>query len=147
LFAIGPDGSLVCDHCDATYVLQKRTCPTCRNPCDVEARFCSHCGADLPAEVGEQDGDVLDSLFDRITGERTDWLRRRRDEAPSIKKQEEKASQARLARMWADEADRREALARAMIERDRQARIMTYVIAGIIIAAIVLLVVVTSLVR
>jgi len=73
----------------------------------------------------------LDSLFARITGSRADWLREAREESEAIKSQEEEASQSRLADMWAVEERRREALAQARAERDRQQRILVTVAVSI----------------
>jgi len=85
--------------------------------------------------------EMLDSLFSRVTGTRADWLRQVREEAPTIKNQEEVASQARLAGMWAADARRREALARARAERDRQQRIIVTVTVAIVALVIVVVLV------
>jgi predicted Ser/Thr protein kinase len=34
---------------------EERTCPSCSNTLDVEARFCARCGAEAPAVPGEED--------------------------------------------------------------------------------------------
>lgn len=89
---------------------------------------------------------ILASLFARVTGTRTDWLRQVREEAPAVKVQEEAASQARLAKMWAADARRREALEQALAERERQQRITVAIAVGIVALAVVAVLVTLALV-
>ena len=131
----------------------ERTCPFCGGACELDARHCPSCGADLVREcpacgalnpsvarkcqVCGQVMEILDSLFARVTGTRVDWLRQVREEAPAIKAEQEEASQARLADMWAAEERRREELARARAERDRQQRIIVGVTVAIVTIVVV----------
>lgn len=142
----------------------ERTCPVCGTACEPGAYRCPSCGADLERECPVcgapnpplaheclacgQRLEILGSLFDRVTGTRTDWLNQAREEASGIKAQEEAASQTRLAEMWATESSRREDLAQAQVERDRQERIIVAVtvaaVALVIIVVIIMLVIVTG---
>ena len=79
---------------------------------------------------------ILGSLFSRITGTRGDWLGQARESASTIKAQQEATSKAQLTEMWAIERRRREDLARAQAERDRQQRII-FTVLGIIVAIII----------
>lgn len=91
---------------------------------------------------------MLEALFARATGTTADWLQQQRDAAPAIKAQEEAASQTRLAKMWAAEERRREELARAQTERDRQQKIIVTItiaiVALLVIAAIIVVAITTS---
>jgi len=163
-FTAGPDGGLVCDYCHAVYVPPERACPVCGAAYEPDARCCPSCGAELVREcpacgalnpsvarkclVCGQEMEILESLFARVTGTRTDWLRHVREKTPAIRAQQETASQARLADMWADEARRREDLARARAERDRQQRIIVTVtvaiVAIVVVAALIALAITVS---
>jgi len=90
--------------------------------------------------------EILDSLFARMTGTWADWLRQAREGAPVIKAQEEAASQARLADMWAAETRRRDALAQARAERDRQQRIIVTVTVSIVALVIVAILIALAIV-
>lgn len=132
----------------------ERTCPQCGTAYEPGVYRCLSCGADLERECPVcgalnpplaheclacgQRLEILGSLFDRVTGTRTDWLNQAREEASGIKAQEEAASQTRLAQMWATESSRREDLAQAQVERDRQERI----IVAVTVAAVALVIVV-----
>lgn len=157
-FTPSPDGSLICDYCHSVYVPPERACPVCGAACEPGARYCPSCGVDLARECPAcgapnpllarkclacgQELEILDALFDRVTGTRADWLRQVREEAPAIKAQEEAASRARLAEMWAADERRREALARAQAERERQERIL--VVVTLVIVALVIIVVLAT---
>jgi len=88
---------------------------------------------------------ILGSLFGRVTTTRDDWLRQVREEAPTLKAQQEAASEAHLGEMWAIERRRRETLARARAERDRQQRIIV-AIASVIVAAVVITILIAVMV-
>ena len=90
---------------------------------------------------------MLEALLTRATGATADWLQQQRDAAPAIKAQEEAASQARLAKMWAAEERRREELGRAQAERDRQQKIIvtiTIAIAALLVIATVIVAAITA---
>ncbi|MCP4536776.1 MAG: zinc-ribbon domain-containing protein [Chloroflexi bacterium] len=151
-FSPDPRGMMICDFCQAVYVLPENACPECGAQCDPEARYCPACGADLVHECRScgapnphsaekctkcgQDLDFLQVLFARASQQRSDWLDELREDASDIKVQQEAASQARLAEMWTVERQRRQELAEARAERDRQQRIILTVL-GVVIAIIV----------
>lgn len=163
-FTTGPDGGLVCDYCHAAYAPPERACLVCGAAYEPDALRCPSCGADLVREcpacgaanslvtgkclVCGQEMEILDPLFARVTGTQGDWLRQVREEASTIKARQEAASKARLSGMWAAEMHRREALAQARAERDRQQRIIVAITVAIvvfvIIAVLVALVITTS---
>ena len=163
-FSASPNGNLVCDHCHTAYMPPEQACPVCGTTYEPGARRCPTCGADLVREcpvcgapnpllarkcrVCGQRLEILEALFDRVTETRTGWLRQIREEAPTIKTQEEAASQARLAKMWEAERQRRETLAQARAERERQERIIVAVAVAsvvlVIIAGLVILVIVAG---
>lgn len=159
-FTANPHGSPICDYCNAVYVPPERTCSVCGAAYDPGARRCPACGTDLlrkcpacsalnPSVVDRclvcgQEMGILESLFDRVTRKRGDWLNYAREEAPTVKAQQEAASEARLAEMWAAERRRREALAQARAERDRQQRII--VATTVVIVAVVVVVAIVALV-
>jgi t-SNARE complex subunit (syntaxin) len=88
---------------------------------------------------------ILGPLFSRVTTTRDDWLRQVREEAPTLKAQQEAASEAHLEEMWAVERHRRETLARARAERDRQQRLII-ALASIIVIAVVITIIITVVV-
>ena len=151
-FTASTDGNLVCDRCHAVYAPLERVCPDCGAPYEPDDRRCASCGADLVREcltcgalnpltafqcqACEQDMGILGSLFSRITGTRGDWLSHARESASTIKAQQEATSKAQLTKMWTIERRRREDLARAQAERDRQQRII-FTVLGIIVAIII----------
>ncbi|MBL7064643.1 MAG: zinc ribbon domain-containing protein [Anaerolineae bacterium] len=139
-----------CPQCGMAYEPGVYRCPSCG--ADLE-RECPVCGALNPPLAPEclacgQRLEILGPLFDRVTGTRTDWLNQAREEASGIKAQEEAASQTRLAEMWATESSRREDLAQAQTERDRQERIIVAVtvvaVVLVIIVVLITLIIVTG---
>jgi ferric-dicitrate binding protein FerR (iron transport regulator) len=85
---------------------------------------------------------AVDALFQRITTKTEDQLRRARDKGHLIKVQEEEASRARLARMWAEEERERQALEEARARqrrRDRRLIIALVIFVGLGILAVLVL--------
>ena len=158
-FAADPAEGLVCVYCHSTLTLAKHACPNCGAPYVPTTHYCPTCDSDLlrecpacsapnPPSAREcvrcgQRLEMLDSLFSRVTGLGARWLREVREESPALKAQQQSASQARLAQMWADEMRRREAMARDEAERDRQESIL--ITATIVIGAIFLIIVVIAM--
>ena len=144
---IGQDDVPHCDYCGQALVAFSGRCPRCDTENTGDARTCEACGALLtlpcpacgalnPLEtstcvVCSQTLATVDALFQRITTKTEEQLRRARDKGQRIKVQEEAASRARVARMWAEEEREREALEEARARRRRQDR-------RIFIAAVVL---------
>ncbi len=158
-FTASPDGSLVYDYCHTAYAPPERACPVCGAAYEPGAHRCPSCGAELVRECPAcgapnpllarkclacgQRLEILEALFDRVTGTRADWLRQVGEEAPAIKVQEEAASQTRLAEMWSSEARRRETLAQAQVEQKRQERFIVAV--AIAVAVIIIIAVLVAL--
>jgi hypothetical protein len=91
--------------------------------------------------VCQQTLDAIDQMFARLTRSTAAQLRNTRELGADVKALEEAASEARLAKMWAEEEARQAELAQARAERQRQERMMITiaigVVAVIVIAAIV----------
>jgi predicted amidophosphoribosyltransferase len=160
-FGAGPDGRLVCDYCQAVHEMAGPVCPECGAAYEPGTHYCPACGAGLLRECRAcgaqnpltarrctacgQDLDVLNALFARATGETAHWLHQTREEATAVKARQEAASQARLTEMWAAEQRRREELAQARAERDRQMRILWGVVAVLFFIVAVIVIVATIL--
>jgi len=84
---------------------------------------------------------VADSLFERLATGTPDQLRRMRQKGKQIKSDEEIASRTRLARMWAEDDRRRQALADAHAERERQERLILMASLALVGLAIVVVIV------
>lgn len=118
------------------------TCARCGSVCEVTGRICPECGsANAPGtERCAQCGHALDLvgfvLRTRLLGS-ADRLQRIRRQAEAFRQEAEAASQERLGLWWAQEEERRRALARAQAERDRQERM---VLAGALIFAAAVLI-------
>jgi ribosomal protein L40E len=159
-FVANPNGNPTCEYCHAAYVPPEQTCPDCGTPHEPDARRCMSCGTDLlrpcltcgalnPWAVprclvcGQEMG-ILGSLFERVTSTRSGWLDEVRHEATGLKAQQEAVADAQLAEMWEIERRRREAMARAQAERDRQQRLIITAIG--IVAVLCIIAIVVSLV-
>ena len=129
-------GILVCDNCQASYALPERECPSCGAQNPLQAHQCLACGQEL---------DIVDAMFSRLTSSTGDQLRRVREGGVSAKAREEAASEARLAEMWAEEERRRQELAQARAERERQERVMINIALGVV-AFIVLVAIIVAVV-
>lgn len=138
-FTPNRDGTLICDHCQTGYALPERECPSCGALNPLQARRCLVCGQELA---------IVDAMFTRLTRTTSDQLRRVREGGVSAKEKEDAASEERLAEMWAEENRRRQALAQARAERDRQERVMVTVALGVvafvILVAIIVAIIATS---
>jgi hypothetical protein len=160
-FVANPNGSPICEYCYAAYVPPEQDCPDCGTPHEPNARRCISCGADLLRPclacgalnswavprclVCGQEMGILGSLFDRVTSTRGGWLDELREEATELKARQEAVADAQLAEMWEIERRRREAMARAQAERDRQLRVIFTVVGIIAALGIVALVVALAL--
>ena len=152
-FAANPDGSPVCEYCFTPFTSPEQTCLECGTPYATNARRCVTCGADLlrpclscealnPSALthclvcGQEIG-ILSSLFDRVTTRPGGWLDDVRQEATILKTEQTELADAQLAEMWEIEKRRREALARAQAERDRQQRVL-FTLIGVIAALLII---------
>jgi type IV secretory pathway component VirB8 len=70
-------------------------------------------------------------MFARLTKSMPDQLRRVRQTGATIKAEEEAASEARLAKMWAEEERLREELTQARAERSRRERLAVALAVGV----------------
>lgn len=154
-FTAGPDGVVVCDYCGSARAERELECPRCGSPQATEAdglclscgavlaRECPVCGVLNPTAAREcvacgQTLVATDALFDRLTTRAPDQLRRIRETGAAIKTEEESASRARAAQMWADERAQREAWERVQAERDRRDRLILTVVIALVGVAILL---------
>jgi hypothetical protein len=113
-------------------------CFSCGALNKAEATHCSNCQAEL-------DKHMVDKIIETRAKSRKEWYEERRVVAIEQKRQEEEASQKRMEAFWAEEQARREALARARIEREQRER-KTLVIVGIVVGIIVLLLIAATLI-
>lgn len=124
------DDSVACAHCetvnepDAEYCGScgerlKRTCAACGTENWAGAEHCTQCGRGL---------DALEHIAERHAKGFRETLEERRNSASTVKAEEERASQRRLAEMWQVEQRRQDDLARQMkqqkSEQNAMARIM-----------------------
>lgn len=154
------DGSIACPYCGAVYAHPERVCPRCetvnapgvreciacgqtlQEPCVrcgtlnwVNAAYCKRCGAAL---------NILEHIAARRAEGDADRLQRIQAESVKIKEETERASQERLDKMWAQDKERLDALARSKAEQQRQERLIVTV-TGIVLLALILLVIVLAL--
>lgn len=157
-FFADTDGLLFCEYCRRPYVPSERVCPACGAEYESGTRHCPACGVDMVRECPNcgalnppvavkclacgQRLEVLDAIFDRLVKTPAGHLHRIRQGAQDIKSQEEQASRARLAKMWAEEDRRRQELARAREEREQQERVMLIVSLALVALVVIALVVV-----
>ncbi len=147
------DGTISCPYCGSAFAHPERACPQCeainelgalrcvscgqvlRRPCArcgtinwIQASHCKSCGTTL---------DVLEHIAIRRTEDAAERLRRLQREAPALKLEAERESQARLARMWTQDRARLEALARAKAQQQRQEKIL-WTLASLAIIALLI---------
>ncbi len=133
--AVDPDAD-VCPSCGAG---RYRTCPACGARNALDAPRCAACGQQL---------EILDAMLERLTTPRARWLHDVQRGAPAVKAEADRASQERLAQLWAEEMERRQELQRALLERERQQRLLTIVaVAAVALALIALLVTLALVLR
>jgi hypothetical protein len=86
-------------------------------------RQCLVCGQTACDQAAcGQARDTADAMLARLTTSTQDQLRHLRQAGAAIKAQEEAASRARLAEIWAEEEERQAELAQARAERARRER-------------------------
>ncbi len=133
-----PDGSLTCARCGGVCEPASRVCPDCgaANPPEVER--CIACGCLL---------NLVDLILEARLVPPGRRLEQAKLQAETVKEELEAASQERLQRWWEEEAERRRAMARAQMERDRQERQLilgAVIFAVLVMAAILIYVAVTA---
>ena len=159
-FVLGQDRSIECAYCRTTYSPMGPVCPDCGSSIQSDGRACPSCGADTvrhcqscgalnPPDVRRclvcgEDFAILEALFARVSGTTVDRLHQQREQATAAKAKEKRASRARMAELWAADADRREAVAQAQAKREEQER--NFLTVAVTIAAFVVIAVVIALV-
>ncbi len=156
-----PDQRLLCLFCGSTFGQITRICPECGHyNDDGEGRHCSECGSrivrDCPACGADnwvladhcvqcgRNMDLIDQMARRWQKTTQDRLYEQRAAVVSLKEQEERASQARMAEFMETERRRQEALAQAQAaqrERERQ----LYLVGGLMVLAFVIIIILTLL--
>jgi len=163
-FTTDSNGLPVCEYCQVAYEVRGSQCDRCGTAYELTVRHCPTCGVELVGEcpicgtlnpldaakclVCGQTLDAADQMFARLTRSTATQLRRTRELGADIKALEEAASEAQLAKMWAEEEARQAELAQARAERQRQERLMITIAIGvaaiIVVAAIVAAIVLGS---
>lgn len=151
----GDDQRLYCLFCGGSFGEVRRICPGCGHYNEKGVRHCSECGArlvrDCPAcgavnwtladhcvQCG-RNLDIIDQMTRRWQLSTQERLAERRANVASLKDQEERASQERMAALLEAERIRQEALALAReSQRERDRRI--YVALGIAVLVFVCIV-------
>jgi hypothetical protein len=100
----------------------------------VQASYCHDCGAAL---------DVLEHIATRRAETTAERITRLQASMTPLKEEAERASQARLEKMWAKDRARMEALAKAKVEQERQERLLWTIAAAAIVALVIGIVVLT----
>lgn len=152
-FIARQDSLPVCAYCGAPYTPTDPECPRCGERYDPGARRCPSCGAWLtrgcpvcgtlnPLVASQclvcgQALSVAEAMFERLTTKTPAQLRRMREAGARVKIEERRASQSRMAEMWAADDRRREAREQAQALRARQERLIVTVAIVLVGAAVV----------
>ncbi len=123
-----PEGTLLCLRCGSVSEVAGQVCPDCGTANPPEAGRCEGCGR------------VLDPVLAVLERQRYSPRERReilQHQIAQLREEAEVASQERLRRWWAEEVERRRALAQARAERERRER--QGLMAAMILGAVVLL--------
>jgi uncharacterized membrane protein YvbJ len=148
------DQRLMCRFCGSAFGEVTRICPKCGHYNDENVRHCSKCGtrivrecpacgadnwtlADHCVQCG-RNLDLIDQMAQRWQQTTEERLYERRAAMTSLKEQEERASQERMAALMEAERTRQEALALAR-ESQRQRERQLYVWAGVALLVFVVL--------
>jgi hypothetical protein len=127
------EGAHFCSRCGAEVV---RVCPFCKYENWAGSEYCVSCGRTL---------DLLEVMTRASSRDTRARLEAQQRQARLLKMQEEKDSEARMARFWDMERQRLEAITRDTAERQRRERLVLagilFVIAFIVLVAVIVLVV------
>lgn len=159
----GESRELACTFCGTSFGQVTRICPECGHYNEAEGRHCARCGTllvrDCPAcgadnwvlaEHCVQCGrnlDIIDQMARRWQKTTQQRLYDQMESMASLKDEEERASQDRMASLMEAERIRQEALALARAsQRQRDRQMYNLVVAGIIgfVIIVVLVLVLTS---
>jgi ribosomal protein S27AE len=154
----GEDQQLHCAYCGSSFGEVTRICPQCGHYNEREVRHCSECGArlvrDCPAcgaanwalsdhcvQCG-RNLDLIDQMARRWQLSTEERLAERQASVASLKEDEERASQGRMAALLEAERIRQEALALAretQRKRDQQMYRVTAIAIGVFLLIIVVM--------
>ena len=154
------DGTISCPFCGSVFAHPERVCSRCDTVNEMNARYCASCGETLRepcprcgalnwAQAPHCRGcgaalDVLEKIAARRVETTAQRLQRIQAEMPTLKEEAERASQARLDKMWAQERVRLESLAKAKSEQRRQERLIL-TIAAVALAVMVIVILTLAL--
>jgi hypothetical protein len=152
---------LLCLFCGSSFGEVTRICPECGHYNDSGDRHCELCGTpivrDCPACGADnwtladhcvqcgRNLDLIDQMARRWQQSTQEWLHERQAVMASLKEEEERASQERLAALVEIERQRQQALAQARAMQKEQERRL-YTILAVVAAVFVLIVIVMILV-
>jgi hypothetical protein len=132
---------LVCQACGHEFDLRRDLCPACGRLNRADDRRCAFCDAPLRQ-------DVVDRVIRERGKDRNAWTRTRLAVDVSGKEADQQASQQRMEAYWAEERAMRAARAEAMASqrvRERRTLIVVGVLGALIVLALVVLALLTSL--
>jgi hypothetical protein len=147
---------LVCVFCNSSFGEVARICPKCGHYNEADVRHCFQCGtrlvrdcpvcgadnwvlADHCVQCG-RNMDMLEQMSRRWRATTQQFLMERRATMSSLKEQEERASQERMAAFMETERARQEAIAQAReVQRERDRKLL--MAAGVVIVVFALVVV------
>jgi ribosomal protein L40E len=129
---------LICKSCEQEFDVQRHVCRSCGTLNPTEATVCVDCQTALGK-------DTVQKIIENRTKTRRDWWEERATISLEQKREEQEASQRRMAAYLSEEQARREAMARARAEtRVREKKVL--VVVGIVGGGLILLFVVLWLV-
>jgi hypothetical protein len=157
------NGQLICLFCGTSFGEVTRICPGCGNYNEEGVRHCARCGSPLVrdctacgaenwvlAEHCVQCGrnlDLIDQMARRWQQTTEERLYERQHSMTSLKAEEERASQERMAALVEAERIRQDALALARAsqrQRDRQIYVVSAVVLFVFVIIVILVLLLTS---
>jgi hypothetical protein len=151
------DGSIACPFCGSTFAHPERVCPRCESVNEPGVLECTACGQTLQepcvrcgtlnwvnASYCKRCGVAL-NILEHIAARRAEGdgerIRRLQAAAGKIKEETERSSHERLNKMWAQERERLEMLAKNKAEQQRQERIIVAIMAVAVVTVILVVIV------
>jgi hypothetical protein len=132
---------LVCQECGHEFDVQRDVCLVCGHLNPAEGKRCIRCGAPLRR-------DVADRVIQERGRDRQAWIRERLSVDASQVERDRQASQQRMEAYWAEERALRAAQAEARARqraRERKMLILVGALGALLILALVLIALLTSL--
>lgn len=146
-----------CEACGGTFILQGHVCPYCGTYHEKATAFCRQCGSPLSRRcpkcetnnwIGDEycvhcgaPLDIFELISQRYVVETSDRLYQQMEESQQVKQAEMAASDARLARMLAEEKEFNAALQRRRLEQKQQEQKVLMIVAGVAVVMLVLVVI------